>query len=247
VATLAWAFWETLSGLQVGMGTLWVVALGGLIFCAGLLSYFRQQRMAFFLFVLPAPVTLLLAVAMGRPIFPRFVFFLMGFGLLITVRGAAATGAWIAARGGPESWLRRSEMAMTVLVTIGAVGFSVRSLPYGYRYPKQDYEQAVEFVARNLEGNDLVALVGKTGAQPIQEYFGKPWPMVERVDQLRALREQGHDVWLIYTFPMYIEANSPALWEMIQGDGEAIGSFEGTIAGGDINVYRCPPLERAGE
>ena len=47
VATPLWAFWEAVSGLRVGFGALWVVALGGATCCAGLLSYFAQKRVIF--------------------------------------------------------------------------------------------------------------------------------------------------------------------------------------------------------
>ena len=241
VETPFWALWETLRGLRVGFGPSSVVAVAAVVFGAGLLSYFKQQRAVFYLFVLPVPVTVLLAVAMGRPIFPRFVFFSVGFGLLIAVRGAAVIGAWLAQRVGGTISPQRVGMAMALLLTIGAIGFSARSLPYGYRYPKQDFGQAVEFVRQNRMQGDQVAVVGTTAAIPFIDYLGQPWQRVDRAEQLSGLRSGGREVLLIYTFPAYIQVRTPELWKMIQSDCKRLKSFHGTIAGGDIHVLRCSP------
>ena len=144
-------------------------------------------------------------------------------------------------RAGGDTSPQRFGKAMAILLTIGAIGFSVQSLPYGYRYPKQDYEQAVELVDQNQKEGDQIVVVGATAAIPILNYFGKPWQRIDRVEQLRELRSKGREVWLIYTFPAYIKVNTPELWEMIQSDCEGISSFDGTVAGGNIDVYRCSP------
>ena len=239
VATPLWALWAGLRGLRLGFGSFWVIPLGAVIFCVGLRSYFNQKPLIFHLFVLPVAVTLLLAVALGRPIFPRFVFFSIGFGLLVTIRGASATGAWLARRSRGAISLQQSGLALAISLTIVAVGLSLRSLPYGYRYPKQDYTGAVAFVVQNSNPGDHVAVVGTTVARPILEYLHQPWERIERAEQLRALRARGRDIWLMYTFPAYIETNTPRLWEMIQSVCTGISRFQGTITGGDIHVYRC--------
>lgn len=239
VATPFWAILEGIRGLRIGFGSSWVIGLGGVIFCAGLRSYFRQRPLVFYLFVIPVALTLLLAIAMGRPIFPRFLFFSIGFGLLVTIRGATAIGTWMAERAPGAIALHRPGVAVAVLFTVGAIAVSVRSLPYGYRFPKQDYTAAVDFVAQNSNRGDRVAVIGPTVARPVLEYLGQPWERVDRVDQLRALRARGAGVWLIYTFPAYIETSTPDLWKMIQTDCTETRRFRGTVAGGDIDVYRC--------
>ena len=230
---------EGLRGLRVGFGSSWVVALGGVIFCAGLLSYFRQRPLVFHLFVLPVALTLLLALAMGRPIFPGFLFFSAGFGLLVIIRGAAALGAWMAERAPGPTRLRRPGLAGAVLLTTCAVAVSVWSLPDGYRYPKQDYAAAVAFIVQSQDRDDHVAVIGPTAARPVLEYFDQPWERIDRAEQLQALRARGAEVWLIYTFPAYIVSSAPELWRMIHTDCMEAGRFHGTIAGGDIDVYRC--------
>ena len=132
-------------------------------------------------------------------------------------------------------------MTVAVLMTIGAVGFSARSLPYGYRYPKQDFEQAVKFVDELETHGDRVAMIGITAVIPFKDYFGKLWPRVDHVDQLHKLSLHDRGILLVYTFPAYIRAQTPELWKMIENDCVPVKRFHGTVAGGDIHVRRCSP------
>jgi mannosyltransferase len=239
VATPAWAMLAAVSGLRIGFGPLWAIALSGMVFLAGIWSYATTRAAVALLFLLPLPVTLLSALVLQRPIFPRFFFFALGFMLLVAVRGAMSAGVQLA-RVGPV-WLspRRTGAAAVVLVTLAAVALSLRSLPYGYRYPKQNYADAVSFVDANRRGADAVAVVGETGATPVLKYLGRSWQRIDRAGQLRELRDRGHQVWVIDTFPAYIQAGQPELWHSLQSDCIVAGEFEGTVAGGTVHVRRC--------
>jgi uncharacterized membrane protein len=241
VATPLWALVEALRGLRIGFGTVWGLTFGALIFGAGVWDYFKRNSAALFLFLLPVPVTLVLAVAMGRPIFPRFVLFAMGFVLLITVRGASVAGTWVARQVHTRISPEAMGTATAGVLTLAIVAVSIRSLPYGYRFPKQDYEQAVAFVENSAKGGDLVAVVGVTGSIPIRDYLGKPWPRIDQGRDLFDLRSRGRDVWVLFTFPAYTELNEPALWAMLKGECVEVAQFEGTIAGGAVVVSRCGP------
>jgi 4-amino-4-deoxy-L-arabinose transferase-like glycosyltransferase len=239
VATPAWALIATLRGLAVGFGTAWAGAIGAFVLAVGSWSYVRQRPTVALLFLLPLPVTVLLALAMSRPIFPRFVFFAIGALLLVTVRGAAVLGAWMARLSGGRLASAQAAAVMIGLLTAGAVALSARSLPYGYRYPKQDYAQAVAFVEHARDGTARVAAIGETGATPVVEYLGRSWQRVDDASQFRQLRVNGGELWVIYTFPAYIEANQPELWALLQRECEPVREFEGTVAGGTIIVQRC--------
>jgi hypothetical protein len=128
---------------------------------------------------------------------------------------------------------------MVTLFTIGGVALSIRSLPYNYRFPKQDYEQAVAFIERTKGEADVPIVVGEPAATPVQKYLGRPWPQVFDGSEFRRLRETGAPIWVIYTFPSYIEAGQPDLWSMLQNECAEVGTFEGTVASGTIRVRRC--------
>ena len=240
VATPIWAMVSALRGLQVGFGTMWGIAIGGVVFVAGAWSYFRERPTVSLLFLLPLPVTVILALALNRPIFPRFLFFAVGCGLLVTVRGASAVGALTARFTLGRLAPQRAATVMVALLTLGAVLLSIRSLPYGYRFPKQDYEQAVAFVERTKNDADIAAVTGEPAVTPVLQYLGRPWRRVDDGRQLRELRAAGVPVWVLYTFPSYIEAGQPELWTILRNECVEISEFEGTVAGGTISVRRCP-------
>ena len=95
-ATPGWAMGELIRGLQVGLGAGVGAIVAAAFFAAGLRSYVKQSPFIAGVFILPGIVTVAVALATGRPIFPRFVFFLIGFALLIAVRGALEIGEWLA-------------------------------------------------------------------------------------------------------------------------------------------------------
>jgi mannosyltransferase len=241
VATPIWALLEAIQGLKLGFGTAWAVGVGALVFGTGMWSYLRLNTTALLLFLLPVPVTFGLAVAMGRPIFPRFALFAMGFVLLVTVRGASVLGRWSAAPFAGAATARRAGAAAAAAMTFALVALSLRSLPYGYRYPKQDFAGAVAFVEQNREAADLVAVIGVTGAVPVRDYLQRSWPRVDRGSELQKLRLNGRQVWVLFTFPTYIETGQPDLWTMLHEECVEVAEFDGTVAGGSITVSRCAP------
>ena len=240
VASPMWALLQAIQGLQVGFGAVWGIAIGGVIFGAGVWSYFKHNPVALWLFLLPAPVTVGLAVLMGRPVFPRFVFFAVGFALLITVRGASAVAEWIGKAIRVEDPRRWGTIGASI-VAAGAIAFSIRSLPYGYRFPKQDFASAVEFVESARQQSDPVGVVAETTGIPIRDYIGKPWPQVDRQVDLQPLIDQGRDVWLVFTFPTYVAAGQPEVWAFLQRECAGVATFDGTVAGGAVTVARCRP------
>lgn len=239
VATPLWALLATLRGLEVGFGQLWAIGLGGLVFAAGAWSYVRQGSTVALLLLLPAPATLLVMAAMNRPIRPRFVFFAIGFVLLVTARGAASLGSWCAPLTAGRLTRHQCATVAVVVLVAGALGLSVRSLSYGYRFPKQDYAEAVRFVEQN-KGDGIAAAIASTSALPVLDYLERPWQRVDTASQFRAIRDAHTDVWILYTFPAYIEVDEPELWAMLQNECRNVREFHGTVEGGAISIRRCP-------
>jgi hypothetical protein len=217
----------------------WVILVGALLFGAGVWSYFKQRPTVLLLMLLAVPFTLLVILVLQRPVRPRFVLFAIGFGLLVTLRGAATLGASLVP--GAQSWLtgRQAATAMVVLFTAGALVVSLRSLPFGYEFPKQDFERAVGFVEQSKDASDVAAVVGETAAVPVLRYLGRPWPRIERENQLDELRATGGDVWVLYTFPSYIETGQPGLWAALLKRCSSVREFVGTVEGGTVTVRRC--------
>jgi mannosyltransferase len=240
VATPRWAILAAVKGLELGFGLKWGIALGAIVALAGTVSYLRERPTVALLFLLPAPVTVGLALAVGRPIFPRFAFFALGFALLIIVRGAGRVGELITGFSNGSVSRQTGGSLAIVLLTSAAIVLSLRSLPYAYRYPKQNYPEAVSMVERMAGSRDRVVLVGDPAAVPIQGYFGKPWVRVNTTAELRAAQRQADRVWVVYTFPAYIQAAQPQLWMMLRDECRELAEIHGTVAGGSITIRRCP-------
>jgi uncharacterized membrane protein len=238
VATAGWAIIETFRGLQLGFAASVAVAIGGVIFMAGVWSYFRQSPTLLALFLLPGIVLFTFAVVLHRPIFPRFFFFLAGFGLLIVVRGATVLGNSMARRLPVRAAAGGRKWAPAALIG-GLAAVSIIALPSAYRYPKQDYEQALQYVESHAGIHDTVVLAGIGTAYPYQNYYGKPWKRVTSAADLAATRERYQTVWLLYTFRSYIETLESELMNDILARCEVAKAFPGTMPGGSIVVRRC--------
>ena len=242
LATPIWLFWAAIRGLEVSLGQAWFLVLAGSIVSIGIVSYARQKASLLGLFLLPAPVIYVVALAMGRPIFPRFFFFFVGFGLLIAVRGAVVTGEWWADRFGLAKKRQRVGIVAGIILSAAFVTFSINSLQYDYKYPKQDYKQAMEFVLARSNKEEPVVTIGLTAAYPFNEYLGMNWQRIYADDELQTLRSGGKNVWVLYTFPTYLETSMPSLMSRIKAECTHARDFNGTIEGGTISVYKCTPV-----
>ncbi|HEV8383425.1 MAG TPA: hypothetical protein VGQ11_01040, partial [Candidatus Acidoferrales bacterium] len=239
VSTPAWAFWETLRGLSAGLsaGVGAGLLVAGALFAAGLWSFWRQERVVAALFVVPGLATLSGALLARGTMYPRFYFYLLGFGVLILVRGAMASAAALVESMSKAPDKRAKGMAWgTALVALMIVASGV-SLVRNYRYPKQDFTGAMRFVDAQRNQNEPVLTAGQASF-PYLVYYGRNWQSVESVEQLESVRGRGQRVWLLYTFPIYVEHSSPELMAAIRRDCTTKDVFPGTIGGGDIVVCR---------
>lgn len=235
ISTPVWALWETLRGLRIGLGAESGVVVAGALFATGLVSYWRQSQVAAAVFVLPGMVTAAGAVMARGTMYPRFYFYLLGFGMVILVRGAMKVGMALArrmSRGAdePAKGLKWGTVLVAMLIGVSAV-----SLRRNYRYPKQDYGGAMQFVETRRGTGEPVVTAGEIG-YVYKEYYGKPWKRVETASQLETIRDEGRNVWVLYTFPLYVERKMPGLMAAIRRECTPNKVFPGTIGGGDIVI-----------
>ncbi|MGH7505753.1 MAG: glycosyltransferase family 39 protein, partial [Longimicrobiales bacterium] len=205
VSTPAWALREGLQMLRVGLGAGWTVVAGAAVFAIGLAAYLRRSPLTFALFVLPGATTLAGALLGRGTMYPRFYFFLIGFALLIVVRGAGVIGAAIARVAGQRDAetageSRRTDQAApgeriaTAFVGLMIVA-SMLSLRYNYAYPKQAFQAAAAHVESSARPDEPVAVINATW-YAYMEYYGKPWTRITSGEELDALRRSGRMVWL---------------------------------------------------
>ncbi|HSK18839.1 MAG TPA: glycosyltransferase family 39 protein [Longimicrobiales bacterium] len=220
-----WMIAETARGLAQGIpGGIVTLAFGALVPVVGAVDYFRRDRIATALMVLPVLITAGLLLATAHNLWPRFFFFAGGFAVLILVRGVFRLA---------RLHRRRGEV-LAVGASVLLLAGSVLLLPRAYG-PKQDYTGALEYVMAQRGPDDTVATVGIVGFT-YQSYLGVDWPPVESEMELRNLAAAPAAVWLVYSMPELIAARSPELWHVIERDFRTAAVFQGTLAGGAIHV-----------
>ncbi len=217
VSTPSWALAETVRILRVGFGSSVVLVVGAGVFATGIWSYVRRSPLVGALFVLPGVVTIAGALAARGTMYPRFFFFLAGFATLLVIRGAVVAGDWIAERFGSGS--RTWGGTGVALVLIGA---SLLTLPRNYALPKQDFLGALRFAEQTGSPPVRIAAVG-VAAYPYQQYYGRSWPAVERLEELQALRGETEGDLVLYTFPRYLAHGDPELLRTIEDDCQSCG------------------------
>lgn len=229
-ATPAWAVSELIRGLGIGLGAGIAALAAAVLFAAGFWSYARQSLFITGLFILPGVITIGAAVALGRPIFPRFLFFLVGFALLITVRGALEVGQRLG---------RGRHYVGSALVMVMAAA-SLAALVPNYRYPKQDFDGALRFVERHHSAGQLIVTVGLT-TRVYREFYNKDWPSVASLEEFQRIRAAGRPIWVLYTMERYIEGRAPDLMRSLRAECVVAAVFRGTVGNGDVTACLAQP------
>lgn len=232
-----WAIQEAIRSLSIGFGTGFVVAVAAMMTLVGLVSYLRSNPVALGLFVLPIIITIVGALLARGTMYPRFFFALIGFGILIGVRGAMVTFAW------SSRWLfhgddreSRSLAVATAIVVLGIV-LSAISLTHNYQYPKMDFQGARNWVEAQAGPEDRIVTVG-VAAWPYQVYYQVDWPKVEAAADLYPSLADDASVWVVYTFGRYLANSLPEVMAAIRKNCVDESRFRGTLGGGDVIVCR---------
>jgi hypothetical protein len=189
------------------------------------------------LFILPALFGAGSMLALGRNLWPRFFFFLAGFGVMIGVRALTSLTDGIA------RVLRLPEARIGPILTTATVGIFVAlsavMLQRNYLLPKQDYVGALDFVMARRKPGEPVMTTG-LATFPYRDYYRTDFLPIESVADLdaRLSHSQGY---VVYTFPIHLRSRYPALWAALGARGQEIARFPGTVGDGDIVVLQVRP------
>jgi len=240
ISTPGWALAESVRVLLAGLGgagtaaALAGLAAAGLLFGAGLLAMWRRHRLALGLFVLPGFVTIAGALAARGTMYPRFFFSQAPYAVLIAVCGAFVLAGRLAARRS-GSGARLGTAAALVLIALSAL-----SLPRDWRYPKQDFGGARAWVDAHRGAPDVAATTDVT-TEIYRDYLHAGWIGVANAAELADLR-RGRRVWLVYSFPAYLERGAPDVAAVVRQECGTAKIFPGTVGGGDIHVCELGPV-----
>ena len=236
-----WGILEFVKGMQINFSGSFVAVFAVVLFGAGLWNYARTRPEVVGLLVIPAVTCVVLKVLLGHHLWPRSLFFVMGFGALVVVRGIMLFGDLMA------SLIQRLNFAITRPILnarkAGAVGtvmcaglilLSAISVPFAYG-PKQDYLGALAFVEDSREPGDAIVSVG-LATFPYKHLYKPDWEEVETLDALNDVRSRAKRTWLIYTIPIQLQDSFPEIDASIRQDFKVVKQFYGTLNGGTIFV-----------
>ncbi len=232
-----WVVTESIQNLSIGFAGIGVVLVGAAFVLFGWFSIFQRNRRAALLMVLPAILSGGLMLSLGHNLFPRFFFFVMGFGILIVIYGALELPDFA------TRLLARPESLPAIAKKLGAgfaaliIALSLFTVPRNYALPKQDFAGAKDYVESQVSPGSQRIAVNLAGDM-FAKYYAPDWLTARDASVLEEIERHNPDVWLVYTMPFEIQAFSPELWNSIQSDYVIVRTFPGTLNGGEVVVCR---------
>ena len=79
-------------------------------------------------------------------------------------------------------------------------------------------------------------LTAGLASMPYDAYYHAGYQEVERASGVDRALDRAPRVWLVYTFPVYIESRQPDLWKTIETRGREVFRARGSIGDGDVVV-----------
>lgn len=233
-----WLITEVLARLGLHGAVAWGAIIVGLpvgLLCAWYL--WRRDRWFFALGVAPAVLIIVVMLALGRNLWPRMFFNEAGYVVISVVALTVAMGEWMGARlfAGQGRGLapRLSAAAIPVILIL----VSLKSLPGLYRYPKQSYTAARDFVmAEAAEGDRILGL--HMAGRVYSFYYAPKMTYVNTPEEIAVDPGSHGTTWVLYTLPGFINGAMPELAEILNSQYEIVREFPGTLGDGEIVVAR---------
>lgn len=229
--------WTALEAVRTGAGTggALTAAVGllvlGLIVIGGLAS--RRASPLFAPAVAAAlAATVVILMALGMRLWPRFFFAEIGFLMLLIVLGVRAVCGWIAGFAGPRAAGLIFPAAVVAMVIVSGT-LAARN----YRLPKQDLAGAFALVEGGRKTGERIFAVGYAEAA-FTGYFGADWtPLMDEAEYRAAMAAPG-PVTFVVAFPARVFRRIPGM----QADRDKVLTevrwFPGTLGDGGVVVLR---------
>ncbi|MBV1903803.1 MAG: hypothetical protein KUG58_09230, partial [Marinosulfonomonas sp.] len=176
-------------------------------------------------------LTLVLLLALGMRIWPRFFFADIGFILLLIVLGVRMVSTWISTVVGARSGV------VFVAASVAMIAISCALAVRNYTTPKQNLAGAYELVQATRKGDDRVFAVGQAAAL-FTGYFGADWGVIMNdADYQKASASKGPMLFVV-AFPARSFRAVPLLDKDTEAGMTLVRRFAGTLGDGAVLVFR---------
>lgn len=233
-----WTLLEAVRSLQYAGWTVWLgLPVAGGLTLVGLGDFYRRRPLVALLLILHVPLTMLGLWMLALRIWPRYFFVDLGFVLILLVHGAFIAAEVVSSRWSNDGGRKLSKPWPGVAVVAVLIGGSTLLLPRNYRFPKQDFRGARDFVEARRDPGDVVVATG-LAATSFEKYFAPEWETVQTPEELEQCRRQGGGTWVVYSFPTHTKTAYPDLVAALEEEFTLVRTFPGTMGEGDVFVYR---------
>ena len=230
--------WTVVEGLRTAIGntgplTL-IVGVGGVIALAfGAVGAHSTQPLFFPTIAMHIVVTLVILLALGMRVWPRFFFVDIGLVIILAVIGCQY-GAGVVARG-----LGRPRFGGLLFATgvLAMVAVSLFLLPRNYAAPKQDLAGAFALVEETRTPSERIFAINPGGAI-FESHFNADWTTIGDSKGYTEAMAQPGPVALVVLFPNRMFRVIPQLGQDAEEQLELVQAFAGTLGDGRVLVYR---------
>ncbi len=220
---------EMIKALGVGSIGLFLLGIVILFSAIGVVSYSKSKPIILWLVLLPIVTSTLASIVLSHFIWPRYYFYMLGFGVFFLLRGIDQFSIWLGRHFRVPA--KFHEQIGTYLCS-SFVLISAMTVPFAYG-PKQDYASALDYIRSNQRSTDGVVAIGFT-LIPFRDYYHQEWQMVTSIDEINKSLNQHQRVWVLYTLESVLESQYPELMNFVRQDVPVTKQFNGTLAGGEI-------------
>ncbi len=188
-------------------------------------------------YLIHIPLTLALLSALSMRIWPRYFFVDIAFLAAAVVIGAFAFAEFFARQTRLKDRLGLGASTLKIAGVAIMAGAALPLLVRNYEHPKQDFEGAYAQIEQLSAEEDQVTTLGLAGVY-FREYRRLDWPAFSSsIESGRRTPSHGR-LWVVTAFPSHTRANFPDEQAILDAEFELIATFEGTLSGGDVSVFR---------
>jgi len=203
-------FWTAAEAIRTGLGDAGVLNLiVGIAMLAlsvlGAVALHRRSRLLAPVVALHIVVTVVILLALGMRIWPRFFFVDIGLLLLLIVAGVE----WICLRLGSLGG-RGAGRGLFVIASVLMLVLSAFLATRNYRFPKQDLAGAFALVEAERQPGERIYAVGHAG-EIFRNHFGADWTTIFTPAEYQSAMEAPGPVSFVVAFPARNFRNIPQL------------------------------------